>query len=182
MRMKNVPRNGYQIEILRFDDCSLICVNDRTEPEQHEKKGKKTNKERGRDHWILVSGSLVKPLSKRSSQDRCSIDQFWPANYLLFLCLFRGANGDNRQCKHAALCVPMPQDMKPFNQPRSQAREGQSQSVPRCCWSAVAGVRIRTQLSKQRKREKGSEERCPGISQNAVRCILQRASHSFASN
>jgi len=25
--------------------------------------------------------------------------------------------GDNRQCKHAALCVPMPQDMKPFNQP-----------------------------------------------------------------
>lgn len=57
MRMENVPRNGYQIEILRFDDCSLICVNDRTEPEQHEKKGKKTNKEREkkRQLWVWLS-------------------------------------------------------------------------------------------------------------------------------
>lgn len=149
IRMENVPRNGYQIEILRFDDCSLICVNDRSQSQSTRRKageGKKTNKERETTRYSSLG--LVKPLSKRrqrSSQDRCSIDQFWPANYLLFLCLFRGANGDNRQCKHAALCVPMPQDMKPFNQPRSQARR---ESVPRC-WSAVAGVRIRTQLSKQ---------------------------------
>lgn len=118
MRMENVPRNGYQIEILRFDDCSLICVNDRQSQSSTRRKARKQTRREGE-----TTLGLVKPLSKRSSQDRCSIDQFWPANYLLFLCLFRGANGDNRQCKHAALCVPMPQDMKPFNQPRSQASQ-----------------------------------------------------------
>lgn len=34
------------------------------------------------------------------------------------------AHGDNRQCKHASLCVPMPQDMKPFNQPAEAAGAG----------------------------------------------------------
>lgn len=57
IRMDNVPRNGYQIEILRFDDCSLICVNDRSQSSTRRKaeEGKKTNKER--DNSILVFGS-----------------------------------------------------------------------------------------------------------------------------
>lgn len=96
---------------------------------------------------------MLKPLSKKARRIGVRSISSWSANYLLFSRQFWGANrahGDNRQCKHAALCVPMPQDTKPFNQHWERAGNGQELGNRLSDW--LTGVRIRTVNQTNRRR------------------------------